>query len=61
MTDRVDVDALLRSFPVPLTWARTFMWGPWFWANSEDGTRTGPAWLPSWDDVQVFLLEGLDR
>jgi len=53
--DQVSLDALLRSQPVPNTFAATFAWGRDWWANQENGLCEDMDPAPEWDDVERTL------
>jgi hypothetical protein len=53
--DRVSREVVLRALRVPWVWVRTFGWDRSFWANQENGQRSGPHWGPSQDDVERML------
>jgi hypothetical protein len=59
--DQVSLSALSRSLPVPGCWAATFAFDRFCWVNQESGWREVDAVVPSWDDVEVFLMEGLEK
>lgn len=49
--DQVSLSALLRSMPMPSTWAMTSGWGRDWWTNQENGLCDIPRSLPGWGDV----------
>jgi len=62
MTDKREalLQARLGTVAVPQTFAVTFSWGRDFWVNQENGLCAEPQPEPSWDDVEVLLLELMD-
>ncbi len=56
----VTCEEMLASRPIPSCWAATFMISPSWWLNQEDGWFADDTELPSWGDVEVLLLEGME-